>query len=120
MLERTAVAVLALFPLACSSASNISDRDAADANDTGAKMLPADEAERRLLAALPQMPPSSPRRIGERTITAGVPYEAASGRKCRVVHVARGNTGSSSRLACSDGARWFFVPEVFVGGVTRE
>lgn len=83
-------------------------------------MLPANESEKRLLAELPMMAPSSLQRIGEQAVIVDAPYTAASGRTCRTVHVTQGVRRESTRLACSDGTRWFFVPEVFVGGITRD
>lgn len=50
--------------------------------------------------------------VGGVSVTAGTPYAAASGRRCRPLAFKR-SQGETTRLACNDGARWFYVPSVF-------
>jgi hypothetical protein len=102
----------------CSQAPSISPRDAADANDTGAKLTATTESDRLLLTELPKLPPQAPRRMGDNTVVAEAPYLAASGRTCRAIHVdgISAQAGSRHRLACSNGSSWFFVPDVFGAG----
>jgi len=103
--------------LACSSVPPPSARDVADANDTGRALTAQSEAERAVLGHVASLPTDSPRRIGGLTVRAERPYPAASGRTCRTLHLsAAPGVTPSARLACSDGNKWFFVPDVFATG----
>ncbi|HWA73964.1 MAG TPA: hypothetical protein VG937_16590 [Polyangiaceae bacterium] len=102
---------------ACSSAREVSARDAADANDTGRVLEAKGASERAVLARLSTFPTGTPQRVGEITVSAGAPYPAASGRTCRSLQVSLGNAvARQERLACTDGRSWFFVPDVFARG----
>ncbi len=113
--------LLSVLPIACSSTPKTSARDAADANDTGRKLPPNSQSERTLLNELSSLPSGKERRIGNETVVAEPPYAAASSRTCRALHIAAGQPpGTSHRLACTDGARWFFVPDVFGSNASPE
>lgn len=101
-------------PLACSSAPRPNARDVADANDTGRTLNPRSDMERALLGQVATLPTGAPRQLGGVLVRAERPYPAASGRTCRVLTITSDSLRPpSSRLACSDGSRWFFVPNVF-------
>ena len=87
-----------------------------DSRDTGGTVEPASEAERQLLAQLGELPAGRPQRIGPLRAVADAPYYAASGRICRSVTVTQDGAKQKgeTRLACSEGKDWFFVPSVFV------
>ena len=89
------------------------DRDLRDAADTGRTVEPRTPAEREMLSRLEQISADSPTVIGNQVVTAGPPYHAASARICRSLTVQqKGREGAASRLACTDGKAWFFVPDV--------
>lgn len=99
---------------ACASARPPSDRDIADANDTGRTLTADTAAERELLRRLPQLRAGTPQSIGEDSVVAEPAYTAASGRTCRALWLTSGKAGNTShRVACSNGSEWFFVPDVF-------
>jgi hypothetical protein len=98
---------------ACAGQPPTSPRDEADANDTGRRLAPSGEGERALLGRLSKLPSDAPQRVGDATILAEPPYQAASGQTCRALHVTQGKAVARHRLACSDGVTWFFVPDVF-------
>jgi len=106
---------------ACSSAVAANPRDVADANDTGNAIGAKDASERSVLERLPALPTDRTERIGALSVTAAAPYAAASGCTCRALAV-RPNSGQPpvSRLACTKGGAWFFVPDVFAGGPVAE
>jgi hypothetical protein len=107
--------------IGCSAGPVTSPRDAADANDTGRKLGPSDELERALLAELPKLPSDAPRQIGRSTVVADPPYQAASGRTCRALHLTPAQKSDATlRLVCSDGKTWFFVPDVFASNPAAE
>lgn len=107
--------LLTAFLGACSHQPETSPRDAADANDTGKMLGPADESERALLRQLSSLPNGAAQRVGNATVLAEAPYEAASGRTCRALHVRSAPQGQRERrrLVCNDGKAWYFVPDVF-------
>ena len=89
-------------------------RDAADANDAGRWLAASGEGERALLGRLSTLPSGTEQRMGDSVVVAEAPYDAASGRTCRALHVASPQTHvKSHRLACRKGNAWFFVPDVF-------
>lgn len=91
--------------------------DAADANDTGRVLQANGESERAVLSQLDTFPTGPARRVGNLTVRAESPYPAASGRICRELHLFWGQAGMPrDRLACSNGAAWFFVPDVLAPG----
>jgi len=73
-------------------------------------------AEEKVLERLADMPPSKSQRIGELAVLAEAPYTAASGKTCRRVTLTKAAAPRSSRtrLACSDGEAWQYVPDVFL------
>jgi hypothetical protein len=98
----------------------IAARDAADANDTGRTLAARSEAERAVLLKIATLPNDTPQQVGNITVVAGPPYDAASGRTCRALRLkSAGAGGSSDRLACSVGGAWFFVPDVFAGSAAE-
>lgn len=106
---------LAVLLVSCAGRPSVTARDAAEANDTGAAIRGQTDDERALLAQLPRLPTGKPQRVQGLSVVADEPYEAASGRRCRPLHVqAAGAAHGAPRLACSDGTSWFFVPDVFV------
>jgi hypothetical protein len=107
-----AVAVAVLLLMSCSGPPPLSARDAADATDTGRTIAASDANERAVLDAVSTLPVGVPRRLGGVNVVADAPYSAASGRTCRALHVAADHERGRDRLACTDGVRWFFVPEV--------
>ena len=99
---------------ACSSQPAMNPRDAADANDTGGRLVPNGQGERAVLGRLSTLPSGKPERIGDETVLVGAPYLAASGQTCRPLDLTGGPASSKRhRLACTDGRAWFFVPDVF-------
>jgi len=74
---------------------------------------PADDLERAILKQLSGLTADQQATIGGRTIVAGAPYSAASGRTCRSVSVNAGaNAPARDHLACKIGEAWSFVPDV--------
>jgi hypothetical protein len=107
--------------VACSTTPPLSARDAADASDTGQWIVPKTPTERYLLQRLPSMPTGAPERVGELSVTADATYTAASGRTCRPLELSTIRTHAiSHRLACTKGAAWFFVPDVFANSAIAE
>jgi hypothetical protein len=107
------VSLVAALCAACSSQSPISARDAADANDTGGATPARSALERSVLQELPKLPNGVAQKLANATVTADAPYAAASGRTCRAIHLGGVTSGRKELLACSTGAEWFFVPDVF-------
>jgi hypothetical protein len=105
--------LVAALCFACASQPQISARDAADANDTGSSTPARTALERSVLQELPKLPNGVVRRLANATVVADAPYAAASGRTCRAIHLGGVTTGKTELLACSAGADWFFVPDVF-------
>jgi len=113
--------VASLLAVACSNGPAINARDAADANDTGATLLGRTEQERTLLRELPRLPTGPTRSLAGLSVTADAPYPTASGRTCRALHLrATSATTGTDRLACTEGAAWFFVPDVFGAAEPKE
>jgi hypothetical protein len=111
-----AVFALAVLLNACSAKPVASARDVADANDTGRTLSPKTANERLLLEQLSQLPTGRPRRIGDVSVVADAPYNAASGHTCRFLQLTSSRAATPDhRLACTDGRGWFFVPDVFAG-----
>ena len=83
---------------------------------------PADDVEATALKRLDGWPAGQAWAVAGVSVTAGAPYTAASGRTCRSLGFQRPE-GGTTRLACHDGARWFYVPDVFAStqaaGVAR-
>lgn len=110
------VSALAVLLNGCSAQPAASARDVADANDTGRTLSPKTANERLLLEQLSQLPKGTPRRIGDASVVADAPYNAASGHTCRALELRPRHAGAPDhRLACTDGRAWFFVPDVFAG-----
>ena len=111
---------LALPLNACSAQPMASARDIADANDTGRTLSPQTANERLLLQQLSALPNGTPRRVGDASVVAEAPYNAASGHTCRALQLTSSQKRTTDhRLACTDGRGWFFVPDVF-GGASAE
>jgi hypothetical protein len=73
-------------------------------------------AEEKVLERLADMPPSKAQRVGDLAVLAEAPYSAASGKTCRRVTLTKSAEPRTSRtrLACSDGGPWRYVPDVFL------
>lgn len=73
---------------------------------------PTSEEERQLLSRLDELSSGEPVTLGGERFVAEPPYDAASGRRCRRIERA---DGDSAKLACSqqDG-EWVFVPNPFL------
>jgi hypothetical protein len=94
-----------------------------DANDPYQKAVssmgvvePASELEKNILAQLEQFPPNGQKQLGQCTVRVEAPYDAASGRRCRRVHLRCKETKERSRvkLACQSEGKWgVYVPDVF-------
>lgn len=98
----------------CSPSVQASARDVADANDTGRTFGANTPSERALLARVSTLPSETPTRVGEATVVADAPYDAASGRRCRALRITQGASRQPERrLACFSGRAWLFVPAVF-------
>jgi hypothetical protein len=106
--------------IGCSAPPPISPRDAADANDTGRRVVPSTAGERDLLTQVARLPSGGSQRIGQTTVVAEDPYQAASGRICRALRVTQEKNRAVQRLACTDGKSWFFVPDVFASNPASE
>ena len=99
--------------LGCSRAASLNPRDVADANDTGSTLAAKNEREQSVLRELPSLASGVPHQIAGAAVVADAPYQSASGRTCRAVHISSGRSSDDARLACGDGKVWFFVPGVF-------
>ena len=96
-------------------------RDAADANDTGSTLPARSPSEQSILQQVAQLPAGSPRTLGDAVVVADPAYHAASGRTCRALAITHGKAKQvAHRLACSEGAAWFFVPDVLGLEATAE
>lgn len=76
-------------------------------------MLATSATEREVLRQLPQLHGHAELQLGDVSVVIDPVYAAASGRRCRELHVtvkSRGNV--QHRLACSEGSVWFLVPDV--------
>jgi hypothetical protein len=67
-----------------------------------------------LLGHVAALPSGRQQRVAGFVVQADAPYAAASGRTCRTLTIEQaGATPARNRVACTDGKRWFFVPNVF-------
>lgn len=110
----------AMVALGCASARPATATDLANANDTGSALSGRNDAERDVLRALPSLPSGTERNVSGITVTAEPAYVAASGKTCRALTLGSGQKSPVSRLACSEGQAWFFVPGVFWDSVPQE
>jgi hypothetical protein len=78
----------------------------------GGRVEAADDAERQILAQAEGLPAGQKTTVAGMTVVADEPYHAASGNTCRWLSISAGNGTGARRLACSDGASWFFAPDV--------
>lgn len=78
------------------------------ATENAGRVEPASEGERAILKSLDKLPSGKPQTVGREQVTAGAPYFAASGVRCREVAWAK-----EHRLACREAEGWYFVPSVF-------
>lgn len=100
--------------MACSSSKPLPARDVADANDTGRTLAARNQAERQLLEKVAGLRNDRAEQVGGLSVVAEAPYAAASGRTCRALSLKQaGASNGMSRVACTDGKQWFFVPDVF-------
>jgi hypothetical protein len=107
--------------VSCASQPTIGARDAADANDTGSTLKAQTSTERALLQRLGNLPSGSPQQVGDAVVVAEAPYAAASGRTCRALQITSSNEShAQSRLACTNGISWLFVPDVFGSSSSSE
>lgn len=107
------LSVFAVLACACSTPLTGSARDIADANDKGRTLSPKSAHERLVLQQVASLPSGTAKRIGNGSVVADTPYDAASGHTCRALEMTPENTQKiRHRLACTDGRGWFFVPEV--------
>ena len=112
-LTELALALPALLGVACGGARHATSIELANANDTGSTVKAETEVEREILKALPSLPSGVSRPVRGTAVIAQPAYTAASGRTCRALELGPAGRRPSSRLACSDGGAWFFVPGVF-------
>jgi hypothetical protein len=111
------IAALLLFVAACSAGPVVNQRDIADANDVGGTLAAQTPLERDLLQQVASLKTATAQRIGDSMVIADSPYQAASGRRCRSIHVTAAGAGAAvQRLACTNGNAWVFVPDVFGDG----
>ena len=101
------VAPVALAAAACGSASAEGDVWFDDQLRPGSVDV-TNDTERETLARLSDLPAGDSVTIAGEQVTAGEPYHAASGRRCREVSL-----GGAARLACEQEQGWVFVPDVF-------
>lgn len=105
---------LLLLPLACSPTRQPTARDVADANDTGRTVPAVSETERQVLSRVGNLPSGIATQIGDASVNAEAPYAAASARSCRALHITLSASRQTlHRVACKEGASWFFVPDIF-------
>jgi hypothetical protein len=83
---------------------------------TGGEVEPASADERQILDRLNSW--TSDQTVGSIAVHAEPPYFAASGSTCRWLVLTRPTGGSSRRLACQKGSRWFYAPEVLVAPIS--
>lgn len=69
------------------------------------------EAAELALLQLEKLTPDTPITLADTSVVAGSAYMAASGRTCRYVDFTH-DAQRSTRLACRDAKRWFYVPMV--------
>lgn len=98
-------ALVALGVVACGSAEIVPE-------SPGGRVDAADDAERQLLAEAERLPAGKKTTVAGMTVIADEPYHAASGNTCRWLSISAGDGPGARRLACSDGAGWFFAPDV--------
>ena len=86
-----------------------------DAADTGGTVEPSSAEEQKVLDGLSDLAPGKTHNVGSLRVVADRPYFAASGRTCRRVTMTPGSgkASAATRLACTEGQKWFFVPDVF-------
>lgn len=119
--EPVARAALLALLSGCSSHALPSARDAADASDTGGTVAASSPDERTLLEHIASLPSGAPKQLGDTSVVAERPYDAASGRTCRAVELRSSHVGPTlHRLACAQGKSWVFVPDVFGQGAKTE
>jgi hypothetical protein len=116
-----AVIISALAAACASSPAKGADAQMlTDAADRGRTIEPGSDAERTVLQQLDHLAPDQPRTVGTTTVIAGREYAAASGRRCRTVHITDSKSHASQRhLACRDGNGWFYVPDVLPVAAAR-
>jgi len=92
----------------CGRKRDLRTPEDATATESGGRVEPASESERSILRALDQLPSGKMQTVGRERVTAGAPYFAASGVRCREV-----SWDKEHRLACREEEGWYFVPNVF-------
>ncbi len=98
--------------LSCSAPPDARSTADVEAVELGAHRAPSSEEEKRLLAALDELPPGQSENIGRANIAAGPPYFAASGATCRKTQISGSAELDGDQLACKDEQGWFFVPDL--------
>lgn len=91
--------------LGCGGAEPVPD-------NPGGRVEAVDDDERSILAEIERLPTGEQTTLGATTVVAEEPYRAASGNTCRWLSLTTRGGASARRLACSDGASWFFAPDV--------
>jgi hypothetical protein len=97
----------ALHPMPPSAAPAPADYTAAHEKITG--------KDAGIAALIADMRAGDTKTIDGRTVTAGLIYDAASGRPCKTITLidATNQAAGQTRLACKNGTRWFFVVDIF-------
>ncbi|WP_169791639.1 hypothetical protein [Sandaracinus amylolyticus] len=112
LLARRHAAVLGVaLALAACGGAPVRDEDVYHEASLRPGVLPADDADRELLARLPESAADQPLEVGGRVFVPRAAYATASGRRCAPVV----EQGARTRLACESAAGWVFVPDVFGG-----
>jgi hypothetical protein len=91
---------------------------AAAPQNTGNKGEPGSKAEQLALGAVEGLAPGASSIVGDLELRAEPAYSSASGRLCRwLLLTPRGRGAARRRLACKDGAAWFYAPDVLAAPV---
>lgn len=110
-----------IFAAALLATSACGGNQAPERTHTGGREEPGSAAERRILEDLDRLPSGQAKTIGDTVLVAEPPYHSASGAVCRWIELTTSPGGSvelagraERRLACKEGASWFYAPAVLV------
>lgn len=79
------------------------------------RVAPVGNSEAELLTKLDSLPSGTLTRVASLEVLASRSFDAASGRTCRQLQwqdSKAANSAAQTRLACNEGKRWYYVPEV--------
>lgn len=110
---RTVILTSALAAAACASTQpRPTAREVREANDVGRAIAPVNATEEQILADAERLPADMPKEINGTSVTASLPYFAASGRTCRRFVIGY-SEDPVTKLSCKGRDGWYFVPNIF-------